>query len=190
MITAGSPRWPGKDPAAKWIRAGNSAPGRPPAPLAFDYRSCARGAIKAPIGSSHACRRGRSQPHGAESRVAPAREDGHEVSTFVDGPEALAYIKSNPGVSALITSAELTAMSGIELCWETRLLVGARPRDLHHPDVLQFRQETSHQRARQRRRRVHRKAAGRGGALRAVALRRTADPPAARADPAGDDRSA
>jgi two-component system, cell cycle response regulator len=50
--------------------------------------------------------------------------DSHEVSAFVDGPEALAYIKSNPGVSALITSAELTTMSGIELCWQTRLLSG------------------------------------------------------------------
>jgi two-component system cell cycle response regulator len=48
--------------------------------------------------------------------------DNHEVSTFVDGPEALTHIKSNPGVSALIASAELTSMSGIELCWETRLL--------------------------------------------------------------------
>ena len=51
-------------------------------------------------------------------------KDGHEVSTFVDGPEALAFIKSNAGVSALIASAELTTMSGIELCWETRLLSG------------------------------------------------------------------
>src|ERR1700692_2813589 len=51
-------------------------------------------------------------------------KDSHEVSTFVDGPEALAYIKSKPEVSALIASAELTTMSGIELCWETRLLSG------------------------------------------------------------------
>jgi two-component system cell cycle response regulator len=50
--------------------------------------------------------------------------DSHEVSTFVDGPEALAHIKSNPEASALITSAELTTMSGVELCWETRLLSG------------------------------------------------------------------
>jgi diguanylate cyclase (GGDEF)-like protein len=50
--------------------------------------------------------------------------DGHEVSTFVDGPEALAYIKSDPAVGALIASAELTTMPGIELCWETRLLAG------------------------------------------------------------------
>src|SRR6202140_2713475 len=50
--------------------------------------------------------------------------DSHEVSTFVDGPEALAYIKSNPGGSALIASAELTSMSALELCGETRLLSG------------------------------------------------------------------
>lgn len=50
--------------------------------------------------------------------------DSHDVSTFTDGPEALAYIKSNPNVSALISSAELTTMSGVELCWETRLLSG------------------------------------------------------------------
>jgi len=40
-------------------------------------------------------------------------KDSHEVSTFVDGPEALAYIKSKSEVSALIASAELTTMSGI-----------------------------------------------------------------------------
>jgi diguanylate cyclase (GGDEF)-like protein len=50
--------------------------------------------------------------------------DGHDVSTFVDGPEALAHIKSDTTVGALITSAELTTMSGVELCWETRLLSG------------------------------------------------------------------
>src|SRR6266700_338532 len=50
--------------------------------------------------------------------------DSHDVVTFVDGPEALAFIKLNPGVSALIVSAELTTMSGVELCWETRLLSG------------------------------------------------------------------
>jgi two-component system, cell cycle response regulator len=50
--------------------------------------------------------------------------DGHEVSIFLDGPEAIAHIKSESGVDALITSAELTTMSGIELCWETRLLSG------------------------------------------------------------------
>jgi two-component system cell cycle response regulator len=50
--------------------------------------------------------------------------DGHEVVTFLDGPEALGHIKADAGVDALITSAELTTMSGIELCWETRLISG------------------------------------------------------------------
>jgi two-component system, cell cycle response regulator len=50
--------------------------------------------------------------------------DHHVVATFVDAKEALEYIKSDRDVSVLITSVELTPMSGIELCWETRLLSG------------------------------------------------------------------
>ena len=50
--------------------------------------------------------------------------DGHEVTTFVDGRSALACIKSDASVDAVITSAELMTMSGVELCWETRLLAG------------------------------------------------------------------
>jgi len=49
---------------------------------------------------------------------------GHDVSTFTDGPEALTFIRSKQNVSALISAAELTTMSGVELCWETRLLSG------------------------------------------------------------------
>jgi two-component system cell cycle response regulator len=47
---------------------------------------------------------------------------GHVVRAFTDAPEALDYIKSDPTVEALITSAELTSMSGIELCRRTRQL--------------------------------------------------------------------
>jgi two-component system, cell cycle response regulator len=50
--------------------------------------------------------------------------DRHTVATFVDANEALDFIKSEREVSVLITSVELTPMSGIELCWETRLLSG------------------------------------------------------------------
>src|ERR1700680_3567503 len=49
---------------------------------------------------------------------------GHVVNAFVDGRQALDFIKSATDVSALMTSAELPAMSGLELCWETRLLGG------------------------------------------------------------------
>jgi two-component system cell cycle response regulator len=46
----------------------------------------------------------------------------HDVKTFADGLEALAYIKSDPDVSALITSAEPLSISGLELCWQARLI--------------------------------------------------------------------
>jgi diguanylate cyclase (GGDEF)-like protein len=51
-------------------------------------------------------------------------DDGHVVSAFSEGREALDYIKSAPDVSVLMTSAELASMSGLELCWEARLLSG------------------------------------------------------------------
>ena len=51
-------------------------------------------------------------------------DDGHAVSAFSEGREALDYIKSAPDVSVLMTSAELASMSGLELCWEARLLSG------------------------------------------------------------------
>lgn len=43
-----------------------------------------------------------------------------------DEREALDYLKSDVHVDALTTSAELTAMSGIKLCWEARLLATHR----------------------------------------------------------------
>src|SRR5262245_47019064 len=54
------------------------------------------------------------------SRLLEARQ--HAVCCFADGREALAYIKSEPSVDALITSAEPLSMTGLELCWETRLI--------------------------------------------------------------------
>ena len=53
-------------------------------------------------------------------RLLEARD--HEVRAFTNGQAALDYIRSDPEVGALVTSAELTSMSGLELCWETRLL--------------------------------------------------------------------
>ena len=49
---------------------------------------------------------------------------GHSVAVFVDAREAFDYIKSDREVSALLASAQLNSMSGLELCWETRLLSG------------------------------------------------------------------
>jgi diguanylate cyclase (GGDEF)-like protein len=53
-------------------------------------------------------------------RLLEARH--HDVRAFVDGREALDYIKSDPEVGALITTAEPLSISGLELCWETRLI--------------------------------------------------------------------
>ena len=50
----------------------------------------------------------------------------HEVRTFADGQEALHCIKSDPDVSAVITATETNSMSGLELCWETRLVAGSQ----------------------------------------------------------------
>ena len=57
-------------------------------------------------------------------RMLEAR--GHEVVAFDDALAALAQIKADPCIDAVITSAELKAMSGVELCWETRLLATCR----------------------------------------------------------------
>ena len=51
---------------------------------------------------------------------------GHDVLPFSDELEALAEIRADHCIEALITSAELKHMSGVELCWETRLLATCR----------------------------------------------------------------
>ena len=51
---------------------------------------------------------------------------GHDVLPFANELEALAVIRADISVDGLITSAELTTMSGVELCWETRLLATCR----------------------------------------------------------------
>src|SRR6476660_3445009 len=58
------------------------------------------------------------------TRLLEAR--GDEVRSFTDGREALAYVAEDARVAALITSAEPLSMTGLELCWETRLLAGDR----------------------------------------------------------------
>ena len=57
-------------------------------------------------------------------RLLEARND--EVCTFTDGREALEFIKSDPDVGAVITSTEPLSISGLELCWEVRLLASCQ----------------------------------------------------------------
>ncbi|WP_244500300.1 response regulator [Methyloceanibacter superfactus] len=58
------------------------------------------------------------------SRMLEARD--HEVVSFADEREALRQIEIDLRIDALITSAELQHMSGLELCWETRLIATHR----------------------------------------------------------------
>ncbi len=58
------------------------------------------------------------------TRMLEAR--GHEVVPFADEREALGEIARDLRIDALITSAELTHMTGLELCWETRLLASCK----------------------------------------------------------------
>lgn len=56
------------------------------------------------------------------SRMLEARD--HEVWQFTDGRDALAFVVSDPDVGAVITASEPRSISGLELCWEMRLIAG------------------------------------------------------------------
>lgn len=49
---------------------------------------------------------------------------GHEILSFSDGRDALDRLGSDTSIDALITTVNAGSISGIELCWETRLLAG------------------------------------------------------------------
>jgi two-component system cell cycle response regulator len=50
----------------------------------------------------------------------------HEVRAFTDEMEALEYLGRDSEVDALLTSVELGRMSGLELCWQARIVAGDR----------------------------------------------------------------
>ena len=52
----------------------------------------------------------------------PIRERGDTVHVFTDGFSALNHIRSDPTVDVLLTGLELSTMSGLELCWEAKLV--------------------------------------------------------------------
>ncbi len=47
---------------------------------------------------------------------------GHEVIAFSDGADALDYLRAGHPIDVLMTSFELPHVSGLELCWEARLI--------------------------------------------------------------------
>jgi two-component system, cell cycle response regulator len=54
------------------------------------------------------------------ARVLEARS--HDVLCFADGARALEQVRTDAAIDALITDVEAPPTSGMELCWETRLL--------------------------------------------------------------------
>ena len=50
---------------------------------------------------------------------------GHRAHPFTDGKDALNFLQANSEIEALITSVELTTMSGIDLCRMARMLSSA-----------------------------------------------------------------
>lgn len=51
---------------------------------------------------------------------------GHQVEGFSDPHQALQTVKTDLSIDAVITSTELAPISGIELCWEARLIAGGQ----------------------------------------------------------------
>jgi len=52
-------------------------------------------------------------------------EGGHEVLPFTDGTAALDCLRGDLSVDVLLTSFEVPGVSGLELCWEARLIANA-----------------------------------------------------------------
>jgi diguanylate cyclase (GGDEF)-like protein len=52
------------------------------------------------------------------------RARGHQVLALQDGLEALSQLETDRCIDAVITDTEAGAISGVELCWETRVMIG------------------------------------------------------------------
>lgn len=57
-------------------------------------------------------------------------DGGHEVLPFNDGAAALECLRGDADIDVLMTSFEIPNVSGLELCWEARLIANAR-RPIH-----------------------------------------------------------
>lgn len=53
------------------------------------------------------------------------RKHGYKVASFTDGRQAFDYIVADETVDVLLTSFEPRTMSGLELCWKTRMIMGS-----------------------------------------------------------------
>ena len=53
-------------------------------------------------------------------------DGGHEVLPFADGAAALECLLGDESIDVLLTSFEVPNISGLELCWEARLIASSR----------------------------------------------------------------
>jgi diguanylate cyclase (GGDEF)-like protein len=53
-------------------------------------------------------------------------DGGHEVLPFSDGTAALECLRGDESIDVLLTSFEVPGISGLELCWEARLIANSR----------------------------------------------------------------
>jgi diguanylate cyclase (GGDEF)-like protein len=53
-------------------------------------------------------------------------DGGHEVLPFNDGAAALERLRDDDTIEVLLTSFEVPGVSGLELCWEARLIANSR----------------------------------------------------------------
>ncbi len=53
-------------------------------------------------------------------------DGGHEVLPFTDGTAALECLRGDETIDVLLTSFEVPGISGLELCWEARLIANSR----------------------------------------------------------------
>ena len=53
-------------------------------------------------------------------------DGGHEVLPFTDGTAALECLQGDESIDVLLTSFEVPGVSGLELCWEARLIANSR----------------------------------------------------------------
>ena len=122
------------------------------------------------------------------SRMLEAR--GHEVLPFSDELDALAQIRTDPCIDALITSAELKHISGVEAVLGDTAARHLPASDLCADDVQPIRSAQPDRGAGFRRRRFHRQAAFGRGAWRPAARRGAHPVDAARVASSGHHRSA
>jgi two-component system, cell cycle response regulator len=63
---------------------------------------------------------------GATLMTRMLMEEGHRVSAFNDGARALAALVADASIDVVMTSLEVPSLSGLELCWEARLVAAQR----------------------------------------------------------------